>query len=202
MLLVGLTGGLGSGKTTVARMLEARGAVVVDADLLAREAIDPGTPGFERVVETFGAAVVREDGRIDRDALASAAFGNEDKRRALEAIIHPEVFRRLAETALAHRDSDTIVVFDAALIVETGFHDAVDVLVVVAAPVEDQIERVTRERGMSEEEARRRIAAQVASEDREQAADEVIQNEGDRAHLEEQVDGLWARLQSGNPGKS
>lgn len=182
-------------------MLEARGGVIVDADLVARHAIDPGTPGFAQVVEAFGNDVVGDDGRIDREALAGAVFGDDEKRRALEGIVHPEVFRQVAETTLSHKDSDRIVVFDAALIIETGFHDVVDVLVVVSAPVEAQIARVASGRGMDENEARSRIAAQISPEERERAADEIIRNDGDLAHLEDQVEALWGRLQrlvSGN----
>ena len=194
MLLVGLTGGLGTGKSTVARMLSERGAVVVDADDLARRALDPGTPAASQVRERFGDEVLTPEGAIDRAALARVVFADEEKRRALESITHPAVFQTLMETVEAHRSSDDVVVFDAALIVETGFHEACDVLVVVTAPVEQQVERVTRDRGMDEGEARARIAVQSSPGEREAVADVVIRNDGDLRSLEQQVDTLWKDL--------
>ena len=161
MLLVGLTGGIGSGKSTVARMLEKRGAVVFDADVLAREVVEPGTPGHQAVVERFGANVLAPGGELDREALASIVFADPSARRDLEAIVHPEVRRRFAEGSEEYRDTDRVVVFSAPLLVETGMHTAFDVLLVVAAPVENQIERLMRERGMSEATIRARIDAQA-----------------------------------------
>jgi dephospho-CoA kinase len=196
VLLVGLTGGLGSGKSTVARMLADRGAVIVDADELSRKALEPGTPGFERVCDLFGQDILDEGGRIDRRELATRVFADETKRLALESITHPEVFRLLAEALEAHRGTDDVVVFDAPLIVETGFHDAVDVLVVVAADEALQVQRVAEARGMSEDEARSRIAAQADPAARENLADVVIRNDGDLAALERRVDELWRELRS------
>jgi len=196
MLLVGLTGGIGSGKTTVAGLLAGRGAVVVDADELAREALEPGTRTFKHVSDLFGQDVLTTDGRIDRAALANLVFSDEEKRRALESITHPEVFRLLAEAVEKLRDTDSIVVFDAPLIIETGFHQAVDVLVVVTAPVEQRIERVRRDRGMTEAEAAVRIAAQAEPEARNAAADFLILNDGGLEELEARVDELWAELEA------
>ena len=195
MLLVGLTGGIGSGKTTVARMLADRGAAVVDADELAHRALDPGTPGRDRVVETFGSQVVAPDGSIDRAALAEVVFQDPEKRLALESIVHPEVFRLLQETIAEHQGSDRIVVFDAALLVETGFDHACDVVVVVSTPPEEQVRRL-EERGMDAEEARRRIAAQAAPEVRDQRADILLPNSGDLEELERRVDGVWEQLET------
>lgn len=200
MLFVGLTGGIGSGKTTVARMLQGRGAVVVDADRLARRALEPGTRAYERVCGLFGDRVVNEDGSLNRAEIANAVFSDEEKRRALESITHPEVFRLLAETVERHRDTDDIVVFDAPLIVETGFQEAVDVLVVVTAPLEQRIERVRRDRGMTEAEASVRIATQADPADQETAADLIIQNDGDLASLERRVEEVWADLRARAPG--
>ncbi|MGH2692117.1 MAG: dephospho-CoA kinase [Actinomycetota bacterium] len=194
MILVGLTGGIGSGKTTVAGMLAARGAVVVDADELAREALEPGTRAFKHVCDLFGEEILTRDGRIDRAALARVIFSDEERRRSLESILHPEVFRLLAEAVERFRDTDEVVVFDAPLIIETGFHEAVDVLVVVTAPVEQRMERVRRDRGMSEAEAAVRIAAQAAPEARDAAADVLIHNDGNLEELENRVDELWADL--------
>lgn len=193
MLLVGLTGGLGAGKSTVARMLADRGAVIVDADELAHRAIDPGTPGHRKVVEAFGDAVLAEDGSIDRRALAAVVFEDPDARRALESITHPEVFRMLGEEVERRRDTDDVVVFDAPLIVETGFDEATDVLVVVALDPALQLERVLA-RGMDRAEAEARIAAQASPEARRSRADEVLRNDGDLEDLERQVDALWERL--------
>jgi dephospho-CoA kinase len=194
VLLVGLTGGLGAGKSTVARMLRERGAVVVDADDLSRKALEPGTQAYEQVWDVFGRDILDAEGRIDRRQLAARVFADEGKRRVLESITHPEVFRKLAEAVEDLRGTDAVVVFDAALIVETGFHQAVDVLVVVTAPTEDQVRRVAVDRGMAEDEARARIAAQADPARREALADMVIRNDGDLASLEPQVDELWAEL--------
>ncbi len=193
MLLVGLTGGLGAGKSTVARMLGDRGAVVVDADDLARRALEPGTPAHDRVIEVFGEDVVSSSGRLDRRALADLVFADEEKRRALETIVHPEVFRLLDEEVERHRETDHVVVFDAPLIVETGFDAACDVVVVVSAPPEVQIARA-RERGMTEEEARARIMAQASPRRRSARADVVIDNDGGLEALERQVEALWRSL--------
>ncbi len=194
MLLVGLTGGLGAGKSTVAGMLAGRGAIVVDADHLARDAIAPGTPGHRKVLEIFGDEVVSASGEIDRETLARVVFADREKRRALESVTHPEVFRLLAEIVETYRDTQAIVVFDAALIIESGFHEACDVLVVVSAPPEQQVERVARERGMSGAEATSRLAAQLSPERREALADIVVRNDGDLAALEAEVDRLWDEL--------
>jgi dephospho-CoA kinase len=194
VLLVGLTGGLGAGKSTVARMLATRGAVIVDADDLAREALEPGTHAFRQVRELFGEEVLTSDGRIDRVALARVVFADPEKRKLLESLTHPEVFRLLAETLESLRGTDSIVVFDAPLIVETGFHEACDVLVVVTAPEDVRVERVIRDRGMSEDEARARIDAQIPEAEREAAANLVVVNDGDLDALGPRIDALWAEL--------
>jgi len=193
MLLVGLTGGLGAGKSTVARMLADRGAVIVDADELARRAIAPDTPGHRKVLEAFGDGVLADDGSIDRRALAAVVFDDPEARRALESITHPEVFRMLADEVERRRDTDDVVVFDAPLIVETGFDEATDVLVVVALDPALQVERVVA-RGMDRAEAEARIAAQASPEERRSRADEVLRNDGDLEDLERQVEALWERL--------
>lgn len=194
MLLVGLTGGIGSGKSTVARLLEAHGAVVFDADVLAREVVQPGTPGHAAVIERFGANVLAPGGEIDREALASVVFADPAARRDLEAIVHPEVRRLFAEGSEAYRDTDRVVVLSAPLLVETGMHTAFDVLVVLSAGVSTQIERLMRERAMSEEAVRARIDAQAPPEAKAEVADVVVDNEGTLSELERQIDGLWADL--------
>jgi dephospho-CoA kinase len=177
MLLVGLTGGIGSGKTTVARMLEERGAVVFDADVLARDAVAPG-------------------GDIDRDALASVVFSDPAARRDLEAIVHPEVRRLFAESTERFRDTDAVVVFSAPLLVETGMHTAFEVLIVVSAPVETQVDRLLRDRGMSEPAIRERIGAQLPLEEKAEVADILIDNEGTVEELEGQVERVWTELRA------
>lgn len=196
MLLVGLTGGIGSGKSTVARMLEARGAVVFDADLLARQAVAPGTPGYEAVVARFGPHVLAPGGDIDREALASIVFADPVARRDLEAIVHPEVRRMFAEASETYRDTDAVVVLSAPLLVETGMHTAFDVLIVVSATERTQIERLMRDRGMSEEKIRARIAAQAPLEEKAAVADILIDNEGTLEELERQVDRVWEDLRA------
>lgn len=194
MLLVGLTGGIGTGKSTVARMLERRGAVVFDADVLAREAVEPGTPGHAAVIERFGADVLAPGGELDREALASIVFADPAARRDLEAIVHPEVRRLFAEGAETYRDTARIVVFSAPLLVETGMHTAFDVLIVVSAPTEAQVERLMRERGMSEEAILARIAAQAPPEAKAEAADILVENEGTLEELEAHVERIWSDL--------
>ncbi|HVH52536.1 MAG TPA: dephospho-CoA kinase [Actinomycetota bacterium] len=201
MLLVGLTGGIGTGKSTVARMLEKRGAVVFDADALARQAVAPGTPGFDEVVERFGPNVMAPGGGLDREALASIVFADQAARRDLEGIVHPEVRRMFAEGCEEYRDSDRVVVFSAPLLVETGMHTAFDMLIVVSAPVATQIERLMRDRGMPERDVQARIDAQLPLEAKEEVADVIMHNEGTLEDLETQVDRVWwdlnARARSG-----
>jgi dephospho-CoA kinase len=194
VLLVGLTGGIGSGKSTVARLLEKRGAVVFDADLLAREAVEPGTPGHAAVIERFGADVLAPGGELDREALASIVFADPSARRDLEEIVHPEVRRLFAEGSEAYRDTDRVVVFSAPLLVETGMHTAFEILVVVSATVATQIERLMRQRGMSESSIRARIEAQAPLEDKAEVADFLVDNAGTLDELESQVDRLWNDL--------
>lgn len=194
MLLVGLTGGIGSGKSTVARMLEERGAVVFDADVLARSVVEPGTPGHAAVTERFGANVLAPGGELDREALASIVFADPAARRDLEAIVHPEVLRLFAEGSEAYRETDRVVVFSAPLLVETGMHTAFDVLVVVSATTATQVERLMRERGMSEAAILARIDAQAPLEDKAEVADFLVDNEGALDELEQQIDRLWSDL--------
>jgi dephospho-CoA kinase len=194
MLLVGLTGGIGTGKSTVARMLEKRGAVVFDADALARQAVAPGTPGFDEVVERFGPNVLAPGGGLDREALASIVFADQAARRDLEGIVHPEVRRMFAEGCEEYRDSDRVVVFSAPLLVETGMHTAFDLLIVVSAPVATQIERLMRDRGMPERDVQARIDAQLPLEAKEEVADVIVHNEGTLEDLEAQVDRAWLDL--------
>ena len=193
MLLVGLTGGIGSGKSTVARMLAERGAVVLDADDFARRAVDPGTPGHRAVVEAFGPSVLNEEGAVDRAGMADLVFRDAEARRRLEAIVHPEVARMFADAVRAHRDSDRVVVYAVPLLVENGLQAMFDVVVVVSAPAETRTARLEA-RGMDPRDARARMAAQLPDSEREGAADVVVENDGSLEDLERRVDQLWTEL--------
>jgi dephospho-CoA kinase len=194
VLLVGLTGGIGSGKTTVARLLEARGAVVIDADDLARRAIDPDTPGLARLLDEFGAGVIGEDASVDREALADIVFADPAARRRLEAIIHPEVARLFAEATEPYRDTDRVVVYAVPLLVENHLEHGFDMVVVVAAAEDARVARLRDQRGMAEQDIRGRIAAQASDRDRAQVADVVIDNSGSPEDLERAVNRLWDDL--------
>jgi dephospho-CoA kinase len=193
VLLVGLTGGIGSGKTTVARMLAKRGAVVLDADRLARDAVAPGTAGLDAVAARFGPAVIASDGSLDRAALAEVVFADDEARAALEAIVHPEVRLRIAEAVSAHADTDDVVVVDSPLLIETGEHERFEVVVVVTASIAERLARLEA-RGMSEGDVRARVAAQMPLEEKAALADEELDNDGSESDLEVQVDRLWAGL--------
>ena len=192
VITVGLTGGIGSGKSTVAGLLSSYGAVVIDADALAREAVAPGTAGLARVVEEFGAAMLAPDGSLDRARLGAVVFADPQRLAALNAIVHPYVAARRAELAAA-APPDAIVVFDVPLLVENGLTDY-DVIVVVDASTETQLRRLVDGRAIDEEQARARIAAQATREQRRAVADVVIDNDGDQDELRAQVERLWARL--------
>lgn len=194
MLLVGLTGGIGSGKSTVARLLERRGAVIVDADHLAREAVARGTPGFTRVVDTFGPDVLTPEGDLDRAELAGRIFSDPTEKAALEAIVHPEVARRFGELVESYRRNDRIVVYVTPLLVELGLAPAFDVVVVVTASPHLRVSRVASDKGLSPEQVRERMAAQATDEQRMEVADVLVDNDGSLAELERQVDRLWRDL--------
>ncbi|MGH1562752.1 dephospho-CoA kinase [Mumia sp. DW29H23] len=196
MTRVGLTGGIGAGKSAVTALLRDRGAVVVDADVLSREVVEPGTPGLAAVVERFGDQVLGPDGRLDRPALGALVFADAAARRDLEGIIHPLVRARAVELEAA-AGPDAVVVHDVPLLVETGQAGRYDVVVVVDAPVDVQIERLVSQRGMTRAEAESRIGAQASRDERLAAADVVIDNTGSLDDLEREVDRLWARLSSG-----
>lgn len=189
MVTIGLTGGIGSGKSTVARLLAAQGALVVDADAIARELVEPGGVALAELVTEFGPRILRPDGHLDRAELASLAFSDPEGTRRLNAIMHPligaEGRRRIAAARAA------VVVYDMPLLVETGQRDLVDRVVVVDLPVDLQVARAVGERGMDEQDVRRRIAAQASRADRLAVADAVIDNSGPREQTEQQVLRLW-----------
>ncbi|MDP9117213.1 MAG: dephospho-CoA kinase [Actinomycetota bacterium] len=191
---VGLTGGVGSGKSTVAAMLASHGALVHDADAIAREVVQVGGPGFEAVRERFGPAVVGADGNLDRAALAARVFEDESERAALNAIVHPLVGARFAEL-MAAAPIGAVVIYDVPLLVEGNLAAGFDLVVVVEADVEVRVARLAG-RGMPAADARARMAAQASDEQRRAVADELIQNSSGRDRLQEQVDALWERLQT------
>ncbi|GAA0923998.1 dephospho-CoA kinase [Nonomuraea longicatena] len=193
MLKVGLTGGIGSGKSEVARRLAARGAVVIDADRIAREVVEPGTEGLARVVAAFGEEVLRPDGALDRERLGAIVFADADRLAALNAIVHPLVGERVAELQ-SRSPGDAIVVYDVPLLVENNLTPMYDVVVVVDAADEVRIARLAEHRGMSAADAKARIAAQAKREDRLAAADHVIANEDGLADLDARVSALWEEL--------
>jgi dephospho-CoA kinase len=188
-----LTGGIGSGKSAVAARLAELGAVIVDSDRLAREVVAPGTAGFDEVVAEFGPEVVAEDGTLDRPALGRLVFGDEARRRRLEGIIHPRVRARAIEMATSAPDG-AVVVNDVPLLVEAGLAGTYEAVIVVFADEQTRMERLMQTRGMSEQEARARIAAQASDEQRHAVADFEIVNEGSLEELRSKVDELWPRL--------
>jgi dephospho-CoA kinase len=192
---VGLTGGIGSGKSEVARRLSALGAVVVDADALAREAVEPGTRGLAAVVEEFGPEVLRPDGSLDRGALGRLVFTDESARHRLEAIVHPVVAARSAELMAGAAD-DAVVVYDVPLLVEKHLEGDYDLVVVVEASLDVRVNRVVEHRGMDRADVESRIHAQSTPEERAAVADVVVDNSGDLETLQPQVEDLWARLTS------
>jgi dephospho-CoA kinase len=193
VLLVGLTGGIGSGKSAVARMLADRGAVILDADVFAREAVEPGTAAFEAVVRRFGPSALAPDGGLDRAKLASIVFGDPASLRDLEAIVHPEVHRMTSDGIAARSGTDVVVVLVNPLLVEMGDHERSDVLVVVDAAPETRISRLVA-RGMDEADARARLAVQMPLEQKTAIADIVLDNNGSLGQLERQVEERWPDL--------
>jgi dephospho-CoA kinase len=189
MLRIGLTGGIGSGKSTVAGLLAARGAVVVDADRIAREVVAPGTPGLAAVVEAFGEGVLAADGSLDRPALAAIVFTDPEARARLDAIVHPLVRERSVQL-IAGAPSDAVLVNDVPLLVETGQAGTYDLVLVVEADLATRLTRLVA-RGLAEEDARARIASQATDEQRRAAADVVLDNSGSREQLAEQVARFW-----------
>jgi dephospho-CoA kinase len=194
MVRVGLTGGIASGKSLVAAELAARGATIIDADVLAREVVEPGTPALAAVIERFGADLVQE-GQLDRARLAQIVFADPLARRDLERIVHPAVRARAAELERAAGDA-AVVVHVIPLLVETGQQENFDLVVTVDADHETQVQRLMARNGFTRAEAEARIAAQASREERTLVADVVLDNTGSVTQLREQIDALWAELSS------
>ena len=192
MRVIGLTGGIGSGKSAVSRMLAARGATVVDADLVAREVVAPGTPGLAAVVAEFGEHLLLQDGSLDRPALGAVVFADPQRLAALNAIVHPLVAARTAE--LFEQATGDLVVHDVPLLVENGLQDAYEAVLVVAASPETQRRRLVELRGMTPQEADQRIAAQAPLAAKLAVATHVLRNDGTLQELEEQVEAVWCAL--------
>jgi len=188
---IGLTGGIGSGKSTAAGRFAELGALVIDADALAREVVEPGTEGLAAVVAEFGEQVLDGAGRLDRPALARVVFGDDAARGRLNAILHPRIRARAAEL-IGAAPPGTVVIQDVPLLVETGQSGRYDLVVVVEAPDELRVRRLGRDRGMPAEEVRARMAAQATDEQRRAAADVVLVNDGTPEDLRAKVDALWA----------
>jgi dephospho-CoA kinase len=193
VLLVGLTGGIAAGKSTVSALLAERGAEIIDADHIARQVVMPGAPAWSKIREHFGPEVLFADGSIDRQALADVVFADKSKLTLLNEITHPEIFKHIAERLEAASGRDAVVVIDAALLIETGLADTVDVLVVVNSPREAQLARLAA-KGVKERDASARMAAQLPPEQRLARADLVIENTGSLEELGKRVDEVWEEL--------
>jgi dephospho-CoA kinase len=190
---VGLTGGVASGKSSVSAILAELGAVVIDADALAREVVQRGTPGLEAVVAEFGPELLTPEGDLDRPAMAALVFGDDAARKRLEAIVHPLVFERVVALE-AEAPEGSVVVHDIPLLAEGGRAGTFDAVVVVDAPAEVQVARMVADRGWTREEAEARIASQASREERLAIATHVIDNTGSLTHLREQVEAIYAEL--------
>ncbi|MFL6061395.1 MAG: dephospho-CoA kinase [Marmoricola sp.] len=190
---VGLTGGIASGKSSVSKILAELGAVIIDGDALAREVVERGTPGLAAVVEEFGPGLLTPEGDLDRPAMGTLVFGDADARKRLEAIVHPLVFERIVDLE-TRAPADALVVHDIPLLAESGRADTFEAVIVVHAPEEVQVERMLRDRGWTEQEARARIAAQASAEDRLAIATVVIENTGTLEDLRRRVTEVFEGL--------
>lgn len=205
MRLIGLTGGIGSGKSSVSSRLEARGAALIDADAIVRELQEPGQPVFDAMIDRWGETIVAEDGSLDRAAVAGIVFGDADELKAIEKIVHPvlrkEMDRRIADLA----STDRVVILDVPLLAESRKKDgALDArgtsaIIVVDCPVDIAVARLVEHRGFTEEDARARVAAQATRDERRELADFVVDNSGNEAALDAEVDRCWGWLESMDP---
>ena len=192
MLKVGLTGGMGSGKSTVARRFAELGAVIIDADQIARDVVEPGEPALAELAEAFGEGILLDDGSLNRGELAKRAFVSAEKTELLNSITHPRIEQRTEEQFNAA--GDAIIVFDSPLLIEMGQSEAQDLVVVVHTPVEVRLDRLVESRGVDREDAKRRIAKQISDDKRLQFADVVLENSGTEEDLVRQVDRIWERI--------
>ncbi|MGO3885670.1 MAG: dephospho-CoA kinase [Mycetocola sp.] len=194
-LLIGLTGGIAAGKSTVARRWSERGAIVVDADQVAREVVEPGQPALAALAERFGVGILHQDGSLDRAALGSLVFSDDEARRDLNAIVHPAVRERTATlfAEARRRDPNAVIVYDVPLLVEAAVPHEFDLVVVVEAPAETRIRRLVENRGLSRDDAERRVRSQASDAERRAIADVVLSSEGSEAMTIAQADELWAR---------
>jgi dephospho-CoA kinase len=197
-----LTGGIASGKSTVARKLVERGAVLIDADEIAREVVAPGTPAWSKIVEHFGTEILLPDKRIDRPSLAAIVFNDRAKLALLNEITHPEVMRRIADRLEELKETDNVVIVDVPLLVEVGADEMFELIVVVTAPESHQVERMRSSRGMDEEAALARIASQFSADDRSAVADWLINNDGTLEHLDQEIERLWEFLEAKRGGRT
>jgi dephospho-CoA kinase len=203
MLVVGLTGNIGSGKSTVASLIAARGVRVIDSDVLAREAVAPGTTALDQIIARWGRGMRAPDGSLDRGALRRIVFANPDDRMALDAIVHPDVARRRdALLATARGRGERVVVSDIPLLFEAGLAPSVDVVLLVDAPEELRLARLVRDRALTPDDARAMIAAQMPAARKRPHADFVIDNEGSQAALAAQVDEVWRAIEARAAGAS
>lgn len=193
MILVGLTGGIGSGKSTVARLFAERGAVVIDADAIVRDLQAPGGAVLAAMVEHFGSGILTADGTLDRQRVADLVFGDDEQLKALNALVHPEVGAEIARRLEAAAATDEVVILDVPLLVESG-RDDMAALVVVDTDPEIAVDRLVRHRGMAAADARARMARQATRADRRARATHVVTNDGDEADLPRQIDAIWRAL--------
>ncbi|QDG54214.1 dephospho-CoA kinase [Persicimonas caeni] len=197
-VIVGLTGGIASGKSTVANMMAELGARIIDADVIARKIVEPGEPAWEDIREAFGDEVLRDDDTLDREALGKVVFGDREARKKLESITHPRIGQRMMERAQQIRsEGHHWVIYDAALIVENGIHEWLDSLIVVAADRDVQIKRVMERDNMSHDEAVQRLDAQMPLEEKIAVADYVIDNNGTLQQTREQVEQIYQQIEEG-----
>ena len=196
MLNVGLTGGIATGKSTVVRMLVKKGARVIDHDALVHALQEPGRPVWTRIVETFGRGILDDGGRIDRKKLGGLVFGSEDRRRALEGIVHPAVLEEAARERerIRREDGQAIVLSDIPLLLEVGMQGLFDLILLVYAPPEVQIARVMKRNHLTRDEAAARLAAQMPIDEKLERADVVIRNDGTMKELQTRVDEIWEEL--------
>jgi dephospho-CoA kinase len=202
VLVIGLTGGIGSGKSTVSAMLATRGAVVVDADAITRELQEPGTPVFKAMVERFGPGIVASNGTLDRQAVADIVFSDVKALADLNAIVHPAVGAEIADRMASLAQTDSVVILDVPLLVESSRGYPTNGTLVVDVDPEVAVERLVAQRGMREDDVRARMARQASREERRARADVVIDNSGTRQQLEAEVDRAWAWIQRWIPAKS